>query len=210
LAVASWGIGLLAVIVGAIAGGRVGSDAVPDVPRAIGAVPSGVAEPDATSAEAATATGTGRFGDDISPAAILLESPREANAVITTRDVEVRGRVREGAGPIVVMLESSSPDRMIVITVYPVRLPDSGDGSHTSEFIGTLRLPDPRPTGPAVVHVIAFDPSGTATDIMLRTIRIGAVLDPTYGAEAARPPTGEDGLMGGIPFGTNFSWVGDE
>jgi hypothetical protein len=217
LTVAAWGLGLLAVIGGAILGGNVGSDAVADVSLATSALPAkstqahptSAAAARATSAEAATATGTGRFGDDISAAVIRLESPGGANPVITTRDVEVRGRVREGAGPVVVRLESSSPDRMIVVTMYPVRLPDSGDGGHRSEFTGTLPLPDPRPTGLAVVYVIAFDTSGTAADVLLRTIQIGPFLDPTYGDGTGRPPTGEDGLMGGIPYGTNFAWQAD-
>ncbi len=162
-----------------------------------------------TSTAAANATGTGRFGDDISTPAILLESPREENAVITTRDIEVRGRVREGAGPVVLILESSTAERLLVVSAYPVRLPESGDGRHMSEFIGSLPVPEPRPTGPAIVRVLALDTSGTATDVLDRAIQIGAMLDPTYGDGAARPPTGEDGLMGGITSGTNFAWRTD-
>jgi hypothetical protein len=207
LAVAAWGVGLLAVIGGAIAGGHSAGEAAPS---AVGAVPSAVG---ATAAEmrspgTADATDRGRFGDDTSIPVVVLDTPSEANAVITTLGIEVRGRVREGGGPVVVMLESSTADRLIVVTVYPVRLPDSG-GAPTSAFIGTLPIPDPRPIGPAFVRILGFDASGTAAHVVVRPIRIGALLDPTYGDGSERPPTGEDGLMGGITSGTNFAWRAD-
>ena len=117
--------------------------------------------------------------------------------------------MREGGGPVVVMLESSTAERLIVVTVYPVRVPDPGGSPPTSTFIGTLPIPDPRPLGPAFVRVLGFDATGTSATVVVRPIRIGAVLDPTYGDGSARPPTGEDGLMGGITSGTNFAWRAD-
>jgi len=137
---------------------------------------------------------------------VVLETPSEPNAVISTLGIEVRGRVREGGGPVVVMLESSTAERLIVVTVYPVRVPDPGGSAPTSAFIGTLPIPDPRPLGPAFVRVLGFDASGTSATVVVHPIRIVAVLDPTYGDGSARPPTGEDGLMGGITSGTNFAW----
>ena len=206
-AVAVWGLGLLAVIGGAIAGGHPGSEVAPAATAAIAATASHAAARSATaSAEIALATDTGRFGDDVFTPVVVLETPSESNAIISTRGIEVRGRVREGGGPVVVMLESSTADRLIVVTVYPVRVPDSDGGAPTSTFIGTLPIPDPRPLGPAFVRVLGFDASGTAAHVVVRPIRIGAVLDPTYGDGSARPPTGEDGLMGGITSGTNFAW----
>ncbi|MEA2612443.1 MAG: hypothetical protein QOI52_402, partial [Chloroflexota bacterium] len=198
MAVAAWGVGLLAVIGGAIAGGHSGGDAAPSAAVATAA--------DLRSPDTAEATDTGRFGDDTSIPVVVLETPNEANAVITTRGIEVRGRVREGGGPVVAMLESSTAERLIVVTVYPVRLPDSGGSAPTSAFIGTLPIPDPRPIGPAFVRILGFDASGTAAHVVVRPIRIGALLDPTYGDGSERPPTGEDGLMGGITSGTNFAW----
>ena len=140
---------------------------------------------------------------------VVLETPSEPNAVISTLGIEVRGRVREGGGPVVVMLESSTAERLIVVTVYPVRVPDPGGSAPTSAFIGTLPIPDPRPLGPAFVRVLGFDASGTSATVVVHPIRIVAVLDPTYGDGSARPPTGEDGLMGGITSGTNFAWKAD-
>lgn len=207
MAVAAWGVGLLAVIGGAIAGGHSAGEAAPSGvragPSAVGATAAEMRSPDT-----AEATDTGRFGDDVSTPVVVLETPSEANAVITTLGIEVRGRVREGGGPVVVMLESSTAERLIVVTVYPVRVPDSG-GAPTSAFIGTLPIPDPRPIGPAFVRILGFDASGTAAHVVVRPIRIGALLDPTYGDGSERPPTGEDGLMGGITSGTNFAWRAD-
>jgi len=203
--IAAWGLGLLAVIGGALAGGHSGSDATP----------SAVADNAATDTSAAAgpggSTGRTRFDDDdVSTPVVVLETPADVNAIITTRGIEVRGRVREGGGPVVVMLESSTADRLIVVTVYPVRLPDSGHNAPTSAFIGTLPIPDPRPIGPAFVRVLGFDATGTSAQIVVRRIQIGEVLDPTYGDGSARPPTGEDGLMGGITSGTNFAWKADD
>ena len=144
----------------------------------------------------------------VASSVILLDWPSTSTSVVTTRDLVVRGHVPDDSGPIVVMLESRSPARMIVVTVNPTRLPD-GELRGMSAFRATMSVPDPRPTGPAVVHVIAFDAGGDATEVLLRTIQIGALIDPTYGDGSARPPTGEDGMMGGIPYGTNFSWQAD-
>ena len=66
-------------------------------------------------------------------------------------------------------------------------------------------MPDPRPAGPAVVQIVAYDASGRAMAVLLRPVNIGALVDPSYRDLIARPPTGEDGLMGGIPFGTNLA-----
>jgi hypothetical protein len=176
------------------------------VPSAAADATSHDATSSAETAETAEATGRGRFGDDVSTPVVVLETPSKANTIISTRGIEVRGRVREGGGPVVVMLESSTADRLIVVTVYPVRVPDSGGSAPTSAFVGTLPIPDPRPLGPAFVRVLGFDASGTAAHVVVRPIQIGAVLDPTYGDGSERPPTGEDGLMGGITSGTNFAW----
>ena len=191
----------MAVIGGAIAGGHSGSDAAPSAAAdASGRDPT-------SSAETAEAIGRDRFDkDDILTPVVVLETPSEPNAVISTLGIEVRGRVREGGGPVVVMLESSTAERLIVVTVYPVRVPGPGGSAPTSAFIGTLPIPDPRPLGPAFVRVLGFDASGTSATVVVHPIRIVAVLDPTYGDGSARPPTGEDGLMGGITSGTNFAW----
>jgi len=190
---------VLFVVVGVAVAGGVGSEDIAEAPLG----PSG-----APAVAPVVAPPPVEGAPSVASSIILLDWPATSTSVVTTRDLVVRGHVPEGSGHIVVMLESKSPERMIVVTVNPTRLPD-GELHGMSAFLATVQLPAPRPTGPAVVHVIAFDADGTATEILLRTVQIGALIDPTYGDGSARPPTGEDGLMGGIPYGTNFSWQAD-
>jgi hypothetical protein len=199
LAIGAWGLGLLGVVGAALAGG-IGDERVAEAPPE----PSGAL----AVAPVALPAPSIEVVPPVASSVILLDWPATPTSVVTTRDMVVRGHVPEDSGPVVVMLESRSPERMIVVTVNPTRLP-ARDIRGMSAFRATLTVPDPRPTGPAVVHVIAFDAGGDATEVLLRTIQIGAVVDPTYGDGSARPPTGEDGLMGGIPYGTNFAWQAD-
>jgi hypothetical protein len=194
--IAAWGVGLLTVVGVALVGGGIGTEEV--------------AHPSTPAAAAGSSLGTRTAAaPDTASAAIFLDTPATSSAVITTRDLVVRGRVRPGMGPVQVMLESAG-SQMVVRTVDPATLPADQDRSQRPAFFAILPVPTPRPIGPAVVHVIAYDATGQAQEIVVRTIEIRDLLDPTYGDEAARPPTGEDGLMGGIPFGTNFAWMADD
>ena len=141
---------------------------------------------------------------------IVLDSPGTINQLITTHDVVVRGYLQEGTGRVQVLLQSRGAEPIVVRTVEPMMLPDRRGRVLPPQFVVTLPLPDPRPSGPAVVQIVAYDGSGRARDMLLRPIQIGALLDPTYGDGSRRPPTGEDGLMGGITSGTNFAWLEDD
>jgi hypothetical protein len=140
---------------------------------------------------------------------IVLDSPGTINQLITTRDLVVRGHLQEGTGRVQVLLQSRGAEPIVVRTVEPLILPDRRGRVLPPQFVVTLPLPDPRPSGPAVVQIVAYDGTGRARDVLLRPIQIGALLDPTYGDGSRRPPTGEDGLMGGITSGTNFAWLED-
>ena len=74
----------------------------------------------------------------------------------------------------------------------------------------TVPLPDPRPSGPAVVQIVTYDVSGRAQGVLLRTIQIGAMFNPSRRGLPGRPSLGEDGLIGGIPIDTNWSPDGTE
>ena len=141
---------------------------------------------------------------------IVLDSPGTINQLITTHDVVVRGYLQEGTGRVQVLLQSRGAEPIVVRTVEPMMLPDRRGRVLPPQFVVTLPLPDPRPSGPAVVQIVVYDGSGRARDMLLRPIQIGALLDPTYGDGSRRPPTGEDGLMGGITSGTNFAWLEDD
>jgi hypothetical protein len=140
---------------------------------------------------------------------IYLDAPATADQVITTSAVVVRGDVRAGVARLQVLLQSRSAEPMVVGTVGGLNVDWDRDGPRRIPFLIALDLPDPRPSGPAVVQLVAYDTAGHARGVFLRRILIGTLVDPTYGDGSARPPTGEDGLMGGITSGTNFSWVAD-
>ena len=61
--------------------------------------------------------------------------------------------------------------------------PGDRDRSPGRTFIITLPLPDPRPSGPAVVQIVAYDASGRAQEVVLRAIQIGALLGPASGGD---------------------------
>ncbi len=136
---------------------------------------------------------------------VVVTSPARANQVITTSDLVVRGHVRESSWRVQVVLQSHSAEPIVVRTGGPMTRPGDRDRSPGRTFIITLPLPDPRPSGPAVVQVVAYNASGRAQDVVLRPIQIGALVDPTFRGTGERSPSGEDGLMGGIPFGTNVA-----
>jgi hypothetical protein len=114
---------------------------------------------------------------------VFVTSPARANQVITTRDLVVRGHVRESSWRVQVVLQSRSAEPIVVRTGGPMTRPGDRDRSPGRTFIVTLPLPDPRPSGPAVVQVVVYDTSGRAQDVVLRAIQIGAVLGPVSGAE---------------------------
>ena len=195
MAAAIWGVGLLIVVGMAVAGGGIGAERAAD-PRA-GIRPS--AQPDA--AAAATMTTTDAGSD-----AIVLDVPAAPEQVITTGELVVRGHLRSGAVRVEVLLRSSGTEHMILGTVGPIRQDWDRDRPQRAAFTVTLPLPDPRPTGPAVLQIVAYSPSGRAQGVLLRSIRIGALYEPHGGGLPGRPALGEDGLVGGIPFDTN--WMG--
>jgi len=114
---------------------------------------------------------------------VVVTSPARANQVITTRDLVVRGHVRESTWRVQVVLQSRSAEPIVVRTGGPMTRPGDRDRNPGRTFIVTLPLPDPRPSGPAVVQVVVYDTSGRAQDVVLRAIQIGAVLGPASGAE---------------------------
>jgi hypothetical protein len=197
--VAAWAAGLLVVVGAALAGsGSVDGETVAVPSPAVGAVASG----------ALPVNGTGRSMDGQS-SGIILDAPATTDQLITSHALVVRGHVQLGTGRIQIVLQSGSAAPIVVATVQPTILPDRRGRVLQPQFVVALALPDPRPSGPAVVQVVAYDARGRASDVLLRPIRIGAVLDATYGDGAWDPPTGEDGLMGGITSGTSFSWLAD-
>ena len=109
---------------------------------------------------------------------VAVTSPARANEVITTRDLVVRGHVRESSWRVQVVLQSRSAEPIVVRTGGPMTKPGDRDRSPGRTFVITLPLPDPRPSGPAVVQVVVYDTSGRAQDVVLRAVQIGEVRGP--------------------------------
>jgi hypothetical protein len=115
---------------------------------------------------------------------VVMTSPARANQVITTRDLVVRGHVREPSWWVQVVLQSRRAEAIVVRTGGPMTRPGDRDRSPGRTFIVTLPLPDPRPSGPAVVQVVVYDASGRAQDVALRAIQIGELLGPVAGVDS--------------------------
>jgi hypothetical protein len=195
--VAVWGVGLVVVVVAGLAGGAVSGEADPS--------PSST-RPAEASAVAPVAGATSSI--DPLTSVIFLDAPATTDQVITTAALVVRGDLRVGIARLQVLLQSRSAEPIVVRTIDSLSV-DWRRDPRRIPFVVTLPLPDPRPSGPVVVQLVAYDASGRARGVFLRRVQVGARIDPTYGDGSSRPPTGEDGLMGGITSGTNFSWVAD-
>jgi hypothetical protein len=162
----------------AVVGGGVGDEAGGEAAPAVSAAPSVGAAADAE-VEAASAVPS----LDPAFADVAMTSPARANQVITTRDLVVRGHVRESSWRVQVVLQSRSAEPIVVRTGGPMTRPGDRDRSPGRTFIITLPLPDPRPSGPAVVQIVAYDASGRAQEVVLRAIQIGALLGPASGGD---------------------------
>jgi hypothetical protein len=193
-----WGLGLVAVVAVAVAGGEASGDAVPA---------SSPAQVAGTSAEVPAVGGVSSI--DRLSSVVFLESPAATDQVITSAAVVVRGDVRAGIERLQVLLQPRGAEPIVVRTFGPMNVDWHRDGPRRIPFVVTLPLADPRPSGPIVVQLVAYDAAGRARGVFLRRVQVGSLVDPTYGNGAARPPTGEDGLMGGITTGTNFAWQSD-
>ncbi len=193
-----WALGLVAVVGVAVAGGVLNPEAAP-APSTAQVLRSSDVAP------------VVRAVSSIDPlsAVVFLAAPATTDQVLTSADVVIRGDVRMGIARIQVLLQSRSAEPIVVQNVGPMNLDWHRDGPRRVPFDVALPLPDPRPSGPAVVQIVAYDAAGHARGVFLRRIQIGTLVDPTYGNGAMRPPTGEDGLMGGITSGTNFAWLSD-
>ena len=152
----------LAVVAGVGVAGRDGD-------RVAAAVDA--AEPRASQDDGTIASANTPLQDHV----IVIEAPAIQNALITSRNLVVRGYLPSWSGPVSIVLESSGNKTVATKTVVPVpvRGPASPDGR--SSFIATFALSNPRPGGRMVVQVIAYGDDGVPFDSVRRRVRIGAV-----------------------------------
>ena len=169
-----------------------------------------VAPPSARPAEPSAGVPVAGAASSIDPmsSVIFMDAPATTDQVITTAALVVRGDLRVGIARLQVLLQSRSAQPIVVRTIDSLAV-DWRRDPRRIPFAVTLPLPDPRPAGPVVVQIVAYDAEGHARGVFLRRVQVGARLDPKYGDGSVRPPTGEDGMMGGITSGTNFAWLTD-
>ena len=128
-------------------------------------------------------------------AALAVTVPGIAGVPITRGEVVVRGLVPPGTGRIQVLLQTRGATPVVVALVHPAPAAEAPRRAEPSTFHAVLGIPDPRPTGSAVLQVVSYDESGRAQDSLLRSIVIGEL--------TTWPIGGEDGLMGGIVGGAD-------
>jgi len=104
------------------------------------------------------------------------------------------------------MLESSGGKPIAAAAIDPT---GHGHGDWIP-FESRFRLAIPRPGGDMTLFIIAVDGDGIPIDAIRRRFTIGAIVDiparlrSDPSGDGFSRSNGEDGLMGGIPFGTNF------
>ena len=108
------------------------------------------------------------------PEIIVLSSPAEANATITTRELTIRGYLATGGGTIQVTLEARGNRIIDSATIEPSLVFGERPtvGRH-AQFETRFGLPNPRPNGRMIVQIALVDPSGQIVDVIRRPIRVG-------------------------------------
>jgi hypothetical protein len=140
---------------------------------------------------------------DDAPPVTLAGSPIElilpgGPVVVTARTLQVAGRVHADVAAVTVRLEGRGqrPIQTVEVpTAIVVRAVDGGVES-VRAFRVAVDLPATRPNGEMTLEV---RPAGTDASVHRQRVRLRLTIGPLVGP----PPTtlGEDGLVGGIPFG---------
>ena len=151
MAVAAWVVGLGTVVVIALLGAASPSDSRP-VPTAA-AIAS--VKPRATTERS-----------------IRIDQPAQRDEVVRTREIVVRGQVREGVSQVWITLESGG--RPIATgSLDPTGMPRN----NLIPFETRFTVDRPRPAGPLFVMVVAIDADGVPIDAMRRRFMLGEWLD---------------------------------
>jgi hypothetical protein len=130
---------------------------------------------------------------------------QDVSTAATTREVVVRGRVATDLGDVRIVLQSRGGTPIASAAIDP-----TGHGhADWVPFESRFRLaPDSDDSWP--VYIVAVDADGRPIEPVRHPFSVRAYLFiPASSGPALEPvrwihTTGEDGLMGGIPFGTNF------
>ena len=134
-----------------------------------------------------------------------LGAIREAPTVATARDVVLRGRVAKALGDVRIVLQSRDGTQIASASIDP-----TGHG-HAGwvPFESRISLP-PGEQSDRPAFIVAIDGSGRPIDPVRHpfSAQLFLFIPASSGPASERTDpihtTGEDGVMGGIPFGTNF------
>ncbi len=156
----------------------------------------------------ATALGADGIPIDALRRRFQLGEIRDEPPTATTREVVVRGRVAEVLGDVRIVLEWADGSRVASTPVDPT---GHGHGDWVP-FEARFRLRTPPSGGAWPSFIVAVDRAGEPIDATRYpfTVRSYVFIPASSGPALAAPTplvvhtTGEDGVMGGIPFGTNF------
>jgi hypothetical protein len=156
----------------------------------------------------ATALGADGVPMDALRRRFQLGEIRDEPPTATTREVVVRGRVAEVLGDVRIVLEWADGSRVASTPVDPT---GHGHGDWVP-FEARFRLRIPPSGGAWPSFIVAVDRAGAPIDATRYPFTVRSyVFIPASSGPALAPParpvlhtTGEDGVMGGIPFGTNF------
>lgn len=153
----------------------------------------------------ATALGADGIPIDAMRRRFQLGEIRDVAAIATIREVVVRGRVAETLGDVRIVMQSHAGTQIASAPIDPTGHGHAGWVPFESRF----RLaPDDRGDWPA--FIVAVDAGGMPIDSVRHPFNVRPYLvipaSSGPGMERTHPihTTGEDGVMGGIPFGTNF------
>ncbi len=138
------------------------------------------------------------------PRSLRLDQPARRDELVTSREIVIRGRVARGVGQVWIMLESRGGKPIATNAIDPTGMP-RGD---MIPFESRFQVAMSRPAGSMMVVVVAIGADGLPVDAIRRRFELGAIVDiparVATGIVSGSGSRGEDGVMGGIPFGTNF------
>lgn len=132
---------------------------------------------------------------------LIVTDPLHSGESITTRRLRVTGYALGTAAIVRVSLQARREREIETATIRPRQAADGAAVEPVGRFSVAFDLPNPRPNGTMVLEVALIADDGRVVDTIRRRVVLDAIV-PTTPGSAGAPSFGEDGLMGGLPFGT--------
>jgi hypothetical protein len=163
------------------------------------------ARPAGTMWVTATALSSGGIPIDAIRRRFQLGAIRDAHTAAIARDVVLRGRVAKTLGDVRIVLQARDGTQIASASIDPTGHGHAGWVPFESRITLPPGEPSDRPT-----YVVAVDGAGRPIEPVRQPFSVRLFLfipassGPASGPTEPVHTTGEDGVMGGIPFGTNF------